>query len=206
MLNKSINGIVFYGLKLDITNFTIFWNKTCIRLVTICDSPQQLGDSISTIISLQCSDIVTFNSALTNANKRKKNRNESTGRNEEPELVCELLFIFNFSRHKFHKLCLQLQVFIIIWYLKSMNIDEACSALNKMWHGIIDSRQIHEELDVKMTMMSEDYMKPAGYCFFEMFTNGNWKPMLWMLLLQSFNFFVFIVNSKLLSTTPQYIF
>lgn len=75
----------------------------------------------------------------------------------------------------------------ISWYLKSKNIDKAQNALNNLWHGIIDPIDIQNELNERIKLSSEDCYESDGFCFFNIFTNGNWKPIFWMLLLRVLN-------------------
>lgn len=74
-------------------------------------------------------------------------------------------------------------------YLYADNFTEAQTTFSHLCNDVIDSIRVRTEVCEKARMISEDYDdKESRISWFEIFKNGNGKPILVMILLRSFTF------------------
>lgn len=74
-------------------------------------------------------------------------------------------------------------------YLYADNFTDAQTTFSNLCNDVIDSVRVRNEVCEKARMISEDYDdKESRISWFEIFKNGNGKPILGMVLLRSFTF------------------
>lgn len=75
----------------------------------------------------------------------------------------------------------------LTWYLQSKKVHQARNILKDLWDGIIDPIDIQKDFDEKVKESEEEFVETKEICFIAIFTNGNWKPIVYMLLLRLIN-------------------